>query len=952
MKLDFVLNGKAITVPDVPEDMLLVDLLRTTLGLTGTKRGCEDGVCGVCSVLVDDKLTRSCRTPVAGIAGRTVTTIEGLGAPDGGLSDLQQAFLDAGAVQCGYCTPAMVIAAEALLRANPNPTREEIRRAINPNLCRCTGYQQIVDAIELTAKRRMENREWGMANHESPTLLSPQPPQPVYVGSSKLRNVDGPDKVSGRARYVGDMKVPGMLYAKVLRSRLPHARIVRLDTGPALAVPGVKAVITHADFVDHGNFGWPVKDQYALAYRKVRYVGEAIAAVAAESEAAAQAGVDAIVCELEALPVVSDMTRALDPDAPMIPEKPATLTAGGVGAGNLCDRHIVRNGDPAPILAECATVLDETYTFPHQEHAYLETEGVLAIPEPDGGVTLYANNQSPFINRDNAAALLGLPARLVRVIQPPVGGSFGGKDDILYQTSAQAAKLALLTGRPVRLVLTRSESMAASYKRQAMQAHLRLGADADGNLQAAKVELLADSGAYASMTPLSSWRATMHAAGAYRYRAVHVDTTAVYTNNGYAGAFRGFGNIQASAAAEMAIDELAYRLGRDPLEFRLQNCLRQGDRTMTGDLIDHEVGLSACLEWVREQSDWYRKRASYAEQAPEALRRRGIGVACYFHGSGLGGEGEDFAVSTLSIERDYSLTLTSGLTDYGQGSRTVFTLLAAEVLGVNIERVRILRPDTHTAIDSGPTVASRASLVGGNAVRVAAEKLLQQLNFAAADALGCAPEQLVRVGEAFVGPDEEPLSFEAVVDHARAMGLQLSTAGRWQIRPIKWDFKNGTGEPYFCYVFGALVAEVEVNMKTGKTGVIGLWAAHDAGKILYPLGALGQFYGGIVQGLGYALTEHFRFENAIPQTLGLNTYRIPRANDVPEIVATYIQTTLREGPFGAKNLAEPVMIGAAPAIANAVFHATGKRIRSLPIIPEKILERQDVLTFRRSNALK
>jgi CO/xanthine dehydrogenase Mo-binding subunit/aerobic-type carbon monoxide dehydrogenase small subunit (CoxS/CutS family) len=928
MNLEFTLNGASVSLPGIPEDMLLVDVLRSVLGLTGTKRGCETGVCGACSVLVDDKLTKSCRTPATKVTGRTVTTIEGIHAPDGGFSDLQQAFLECGAVQCGYCTPGMIIAAEALLRANPNPTRAEIRRAISPNLCRCTGYQQIVDAIELTAKQRMANGKWQMAN--SPTTHNPQPTT-RYVGNPKLQNVDGPDKVSGRAKYVGDMRVPGMLYAKVLRSPLPHARIVTLDTGPTLAVPGVKAVITHADFVDHGNFGWPVKDNYILAYGKVRYVGDAIAAVAAETEAAAQAGLDAIVLELESLPVVSDMTRALDADASVIPDRPATLTAGGLGEGNLCDRHILRNGDPAPILAECPVILDEVYTFPHQEHAYIETEGVLAIPEPDGGVTIYANNQSPFINRDTTAAVLGLPADLVRVIQPPVGGAFGGKDDTLYQTTAQAAKLALLTGKPVRLVFSRAESMAVSYKRQAAQIHLTLGAEADGTLQAANVEMLMDSGAYASMTPLASWRATMHAAGAYHYRAVHVNTTAVYTNNGFSGAFRGFGNVQAGAAVEMAIDELAYRLGRDPLDFRLQNCLREGARTMTGDPIDHEVGLAACLERVREASEWKHKRTTYAQQPADAIRRRGLGVACYFHGSGLGGEGHDFAVSTLAVDPDDGITLTSGLTDYGQGSRTVFSLLAAEVLGVDMRRIRMLRPDTYTAIDSGPTVASRASIVGGNAVRVAAEKLQQQLTFAAADALGCMPEQLVRDGERFIGPDEEPLTFEAATAHARAMGLPLSVEGKWEIRPIHWDFEKGTGEPYFCYVFGALVAEVEVNTRTGKIAVSGLWAAHDAGRILYPAGALGQFYGGLVQGLGYALTEHFRYEDAIPQTLELNTYRLPRATDAPDIDVTYIQTVLREGPFGAKNLAEPVMVGAAPAIANAVFQATGQRVRALPV---------------------
>ncbi|MGC9522245.1 MAG: xanthine dehydrogenase family protein molybdopterin-binding subunit, partial [Anaerolineae bacterium] len=778
-----------------------------------------------------------------------------------------------------------------------------------------------------------------------------------YVGNPELRRVDGVEKVTGRARFVGDMVVPGMLVAKVLRSPLPHARIAELDVSSALAVPGVKAVITHADFVDHGNFGWPVRDAYILAYHKVRYVGEPVAVVAAETAEAAQAGVEAIAIVYEPLPVVTtpgsvgemppraggseDRDVADLPDAlvgaPQIPEVSPT------GKGNLCATHILRHGEPDPLLAAAPVVFEATYDLPHQEHAYLETEGALAIPEPDGSVTLYANSQSPHINRDTTVQVLGLPQDRVRVIQPPVGGAFGGKDDVLYQTSAQAAKLALITGRPVRLILTRPESMSASYKRQAMQIHLRLGADEDGTLRAAKARLLADSGAYASMTPMTSWRATMHAAGAYRYEAVHVDTWAVYTNNGYAGAFRGFGNTQASAAIELAIDELAERLGRDPLDFRLQNCLRLGDQTMTGDVLDQAVGLSACLEWVRDRSDWTRKRSAYGSSRPPSgdgdAWRRGIGVACYFHGSGLGGEGEDFATATMAIEPDHTITLTSGLTDYGQGSRTVFTLLAAETLGVAIERIRMLRPDTQTALDSGPTVASRASIVGGNAVRVTAQKLARTLDFAAADFLGCAPEQLIRDGERYIGPNEELLAFETVVDHARAMGLQLSAQGRWQVRPIEWDFERGTGEPYFCYVFGAQVAEVEVNRRTGRTRVRKIWAAHDAGTILYPQGAMGQMYGGIAQGLGYALSEAFRYVDGVPQQLDFDRYRIPRARDVPEIEGTYIQTSHSEGPYGAKNLAEPVMIATAPAIANAYAHATGRRVRGFPL-PRRPLEDQ------------
>lgn len=746
-----------------------------------------------------------------------------------------------------------------------------------------------------------------------------------YVGSSKLTNVDGPEKVTGRARYVTDMTMPGMLVAKVLRSPHPHARIVTLDVTPALAVPGIKAAITHADFVDDGSFGWPVQDAYILAHHKVRYVGEAVAAVAAETEAAAEAGLAAIEVTYETLPIVDSVDAALADDAPPIPDNAPT------DRRNVCNTHLLRNGDPTDLLAEGPVHFKATYEMPHQEHAYMEVEGALAIPEPDGGVTIYANNQSPHINRDTSAQVLGLAPDLVRVIQPPIGGAFGGKDEVLYQTSAQAARLALLTGKPVKLVLTRSESFIASYKRQAMRSEIALAADGNGKLKAAKVNLLIDNGAYAAGTPLSSWRATMHAAGAYRYRAVHVDTTAIYTNNGYAGAFRGFGNTQAGAAVEMAIDELAEQLGRDPLDYRLQNCLRAGDRTMTGDTLDQTVGLTACLKWVRDRSDWANRRAEYAAQDPDAPRRRGIGVACYFHGSGLGGEGLDFATATLHIQADNTINLTSGLTDFGQGSRTVFTLIAAETLGVEMARVRVLRPDTQTALDSGPTVASRASIVGGNAVRVATEKVAHMLNLAAADLLGCEINRIVRDGERYVGPSEIPISFETVAAHAREMGFQLSAEGRWQIPTIEWDFEKGTGDPYFGYVFGAQVAEVEVNRRTGRTKVLKIWAAHDAGRILFPTGALGQMYGGIAQGLGFGLMEDFSFEKSMPQKRAFTKYRVPRALDVPEIEGTYIETEGAIGPYGAKNLAEPVMIGTAPAIANAFAQAMGQRVRRLPV---------------------
>jgi CO/xanthine dehydrogenase Mo-binding subunit len=763
-------------------------------------------------------------------------------------------------------------------------------------------------------------------------------PDYQYIGRPATR-VDALEKVLGTAKYVGDYRVPGMLYARALRSTLPHARIVRLDVTPALAVPGVLAAITGDDFVDHGRFGFPVEDMYMLAHERVRYVGDAVAAVAAENEDALAAGLAAIVLELEPLPGVFDPEDALLPGSPVVGERP--WDAEGLPHGNLLEHYVVRQGDPDALLAGCAITLDETYRTQHQEHAYLETEAALAVPQSGGGVTVYCCNQSPFNNRDNLCKVLGLSGEDVRVIQPPVGGAFGGKDDLNYQTSGQVARLALLTGRPVRMVFGREESMIASYKRDAMRMHVQLGASADGRLQAGKVAAVVDSGGYASITPFTAWRSSIHAMGPYRYDACHVDTDVAYTNNGYSGAFRGFGNTEVCAAIEQAIDSLAERLHMDPLEFRLRNCLRAGDVTPHGQPLGDDVALIECLEAVRRASDWDRKRREYtaANVAAAGSRglRRGIGVAAVFHGISLGAEGADFAVGTLAVNDDYGLTLTSGLTDYGPGSRTVFTLIAAETLGLRPERIQMLRPDTDTAEPSGPTVASRATIMGGNATRVTAMRLDAVLIQAAAGLLGCQTAQVIRDGERYVGPNEEPATFEAVVDYARQNGLALSARGRWNAPENHWSFDEGRGKPYFAYHFGAQVAEVVVDMGTGKVDVTGIWAAHNTGKVIFPQGAVGQVYGGVAQGLGYALMEQVEYDDGYMQATNFDEYLIPTALDVPEIEAIFVEKPFAPGPFGAKNLAEPAMVPTAPAILNALYHAAGRRVHELPATLERVL---------------
>jgi CO/xanthine dehydrogenase Mo-binding subunit len=752
----------------------------------------------------------------------------------------------------------------------------------------------------------------------------------TYIGKP-ARRVDALEKVTGAAKYVADYQLPGMLYARALRSDIPHGRIEKLDISPALEIAGVKAVITIDDFAEQGLFGFPVSDQHMLAYEKVRFVGEAIAVVAAESLEAALAGVEAINCDIEPLPGVFDMGLALEPGAPQ------------VGPDRTDDKHPnfvhhehVRQGDSQVVLAECPVVIDQNYAVGPQEHAYLETEGALAIPTPDGGVTVYYSGQSPFINQGNLARVLDLPPENVRIIQPHVGGSFGGKDDLNYYTSGQVAALALKTGRPVRMTFTREESMIAGYKRDGMRMHIRLGAEKDGTLRACRFEAILDSGAYASQSVFTSWRASIHAMGAYRYEACEVDVDCVYTNNGFAGAFRGFGNTEVCFAVEQAVDEMADELGLDPIDFRLMNCLRLGDEMPHGQILSESVGLVDCLKAVRDKSGWDRKRAEYARPAATE-KRRGIGVSALFHGTSLGAEGADYTASTIEIQDDYSIALTSGLTDYGTGSRTVYTLIAAEELGVQPGRVKMLRPDTDTALESGPTVASRSTILGGSAVQTASRNLAQLLNLAAADLLRCDESRLLRVEEEFIGPSEEPVTWERVVDHARAMGLVLSAHGKWTAPEIHWDPQAGRGTPYFAYHFGAQIAEVEVDLRTGKTEVIDFWAAHDLGKAIFPQGAYGQIYGGVAQGLGYALFEEINYLDGYLQSVNFDEYLIPTSVDVPEITGVLVEKPFSNGPYGAKNVAEPAMVPVAPAIANAIANATGRRVRDLPANLEQVL---------------
>ena len=535
----------------------------------------------------------------------------------------------------------------------------------------------------------------------------------------------------------------------------------------------------------------------------------------------------------------------------------------------------------------------------------------------------------------------------MRVIQPPVGGAFGGKDDQIYQTTGQVAKLALLTGRPVQMTFSREESMIFSYKRNPMRVHIRIGADRSGKLRASKVDLVVDSGAYSAITPFVAWRGNIHAMGSYRYDACHVDTHVAYTNNGYTGAFRGFGNTETTACIEQAIDDLADRLGIDPIELRLMNCLRPGDETAHGQPLGDDVALVECLEHVRRVSDWDRKRREYGEanrkRSVGAPVRRGIGVACCFHGLSLGAEGADFAVSTMQVNDDNSITFTSGLTDYGTG--LAHGLYAHRCRGARAQagthphaparhgyghRQRPHRGfarhgdgrqrDAHHRRTSQQPAAPR----GGQPLRMqpGAGAARRRALHRAAGGTG----QLRRRGRVMRGE----------------MGLTLSAHGRWDAPAIHWSMEDGTGKPYFAYHYGAQVAEVIVDTGTGKVDVTGIWASHNTGTVIFPQGILGQIYGGITQGLGYALMERVDFDQGYIQATNFDEYLIPTALDVPDIDGHCVEKYFSPGPFGAKNVAEPAMVPTAPAIVNAIFHATGRRIPDLPANLERVLIGHDL----------
>jgi xanthine dehydrogenase molybdenum-binding subunit len=908
-KVSLWVNGREVEVEDAPGEMLS-DALRYQLGLTGTKIACDEAECGTCTVLMDDEPVLACTIPVGKAAGRRIVTIEGL-ASEGKLHPLQEAFIAYGAVQCGFCIPGQIMTAAALLERNLDPTESQIRQALKDTLCRCGGYPSIVRAV----------RAAGAAMRTGEPVAPPEIAEasPMSTIGRIVPRPDAVGKVDGTAMFADDLTFPGMLHAVTLRAGVPHAVLTRLDTRRAVGLPGVRAVLTAEDIPGERFHGLVIHDWPVLVGlgEKVRYVGDAVALVAADTREIAQTALGLIETGYELLETVTDPVHARQEGAPLVH-----------AAGNLLKHIKVRKGDLDAGLAQADLVFEDEYVTQMTEHAFLEPECSVARPTPDGRIEVYVGSQIPYGDRSQVAACLNMPVERIRIIGTLIGGGFGGKEDIAGQV--HAALLANVTGRPVKILYDRHESLLFHPKRHPTRIRVRVGAMRDGTLVASEVELYGDTGAYASLGDKVMTRATTHSSGPYVVPNVKADCYAMYTNNPPSGAFRGFGVTQSAFAVESAMDQLAERLGMDPIELRSRNALRPGTTTNTGQPLKESVGLLECIERVQAE---VRRRAGPSPFASREVDgspnlRRSWGFAVCYKNTGLGGGAPDKASAEVELREDGTAEVRTSSAEIGQGMVTVLQMIASEELSMPLNDVRVLLSDTDLTPDGGPTTASRQTYVTGNAVRHASNVVRQAMAATLAEKYDVPPDSIRFIeGLAQVNGDRLPLG--EVVSLMKAEGRDpRATYEYWapETQPL-----GTAGDMHFVYSFAAQAAEVEVDLETGEVGVRCVIAANDVGRAINPLGLQGQVEGGVMMGLGNALTEEFIVEDGIVFSDRLARYRMPSITHAPEIVSIIVEHPAGDGPYGAKGVGEISSIPTTPAITNAVYNACGVRVRRLPI---------------------
>ena len=768
------------------------------------------------------------------------------------------------------------------------------------------------------------------------------------VLNKSVERIDGFDKVTGKAMYAADLNFTGMLYGGMLRSGLSSAKVKRIDIEKALAIEGVHAVVTAAEM--------PVTKSWAgymYLTDRIRYVGDVVAIVAAESRELVDEALMAIEVEYEELPGVFTIEEALVEGAPLVHEK---------YSNNIFteSKYSLRKGDVVTGFAKADCIIEREYRTQYVEHAYIEPEAVLAVQDAtDGLMTVYASAQNPFFTRRYVADTLQTTMNKVRLIQQTLGGSFGGKEEGVGLIAGRAAYLCKITGRPVKIVLSREESFLESSKRHPFRLRYKIGATSDGKIVALEGELVDNCGAYNNQTQFMNWRSNVHCAGPYEIENIKSDVYGVFTNNIHSGAFRGYSSPSLIFAQEQLINELSEALGMDETEIRRINCLKSGSKTATGEVVNNVI-LEELMDHTLKQSDYFDKRMEFSKQS-SLVQKNGIGMAICYRGCGFGAEAPDASGAMIIANDDGSVMINSGLAENGQGLKTAYSQIVAEALGVPVSSIRFYGTDTHTIPDCGMTVASRGTVMGAQSMKKAAEKLkiimkqnvMELCCFSAENieqANGLEPGSIggfcvssideIELEDGYFWLKSYPeykKPFKDVCNSCLWTGKQMAAFEWFKPEALSQDHSTGQGTAFPTYAYGCVIVEVKVDLETGYVDLVKVTASHDVGTAINPSLIKGQIFGGIVMGQGYGIMEEVNVRKGRVGEVNLDSYIIPTAVDIPEMKVFIFESDDPIGTYGAKSVGEPATEAVAAAIANAVHNATGRRIRENPADIEKVL---------------
>ena len=756
----------------------------------------------------------------------------------------------------------------------------------------------------------------------------------THIGK-RVPRIDGYEKVTGKGLYGDDLNFHGMLHAACRYTDIPAGKITRLDISEAEKIDGVEVIALYKDIPGEKRVGPIRADQYVLAEDEVFFSGDVLAIVAAQSLEIAHRAAEEIQIEYEAFEGIFDPEEAVKPTSRLIhPDFKS----------NVVVHYPVLKGDVERGFAEADQTIERTYRTGFHEHAYIEPETVMAVPDwTIGGYKIYGSIQNPYETRGVVAKFLGVGLNKINVMPSILGGSFGGKDDIVHVMACRVALLAKITGKPVKLTNTRENSLKESYKRHPYIMKYKAGFMKDGTLKAMEIDVLADSGAYASQTFFVTWRSVVQATGPYEIEHVKTHVRGIYTNNTYTAAYRGFGAPQVIFAQESLMDEIAEICSISPLEIRRKNGFKQGSVTATGQtLTEHKVALSQVIDEAVYKSGYQEKCEQFkALNEGDERFKHGIGISCSFRGCSLGAEGLDTSSAIVSVQADGSIYIMTGVTENGQGLQTTFCQIVSEILGVGQEKLVFLRPQTSSIADGGPTVASRGTLVGGNATIDAANTVKERIFSVIKDELQAETLDDTEWKDGYISKkssssNTQAIRFEDAVGKAFGAGLNLSAYGWFKAPEVSWEEERGHGNPYFTFVYGCQIAEIKVDTHTGKIEVLNITAAHELGQVINRLGAEGQIYGGVTQGMGYGVFEDYDIQHGVVKSVNLDTYLLPTIKDIGNIDPIFVENPDKYGPFGAKSLGEPTLELTAAAINNALSFAIGTRSYQIPLTLEQV----------------